>query len=159
MTCSHVLDLVESVAARDLAVDEEIRAHIETCPRCAGALATARRVEAALAAREAPEAPARFTPMVLQRIGREKWHTEQQVDRFFNAAVAAALVLVVGGIAALLNLGGVLGTAAGTLSLLSSVSGQVARDAAPTLNTYIAAAGLLVTALGMWWWAERTLST
>jgi hypothetical protein len=26
------------------------------------------------------------------------------------------------------------------------------------VNTYIAAGGLLASALGMWWWAERRLS-
>jgi hypothetical protein len=33
-----------------------------------------------------------------------------------------------------------------------------AHSAAPSLNTYIAAAALLASALGMWWWADHTLS-
>jgi len=111
MTCATALDLVEAIAAGEVLVDAEMRLHIETCPRCAAALAAARIVESALAAREAPEAPERFVSMVLQRIRREGWQTEQQVDRFFNVAVVAALVLVIGGIAALMNLGGVLAAA------------------------------------------------
>ena len=157
MTCKHALDLVEPIAAGDLAPDESARAHFESCPRCAAALATARRVEAVLASRDAPEAPARFAPSVIQRIRRERWRSEQHVDRLFNVAVVAAFALVGGGILALMNLSGVTATAAGTWTLLASVGGQVARDAAPTLNTYILAACLLMSALGMWWWAERKM--
>jgi hypothetical protein len=30
--------------------------------------------------------------------------------------------------------------------------------AAPVLVTYVSAAGLLMSALVMWWWAERSIS-
>jgi anti-sigma factor RsiW len=158
MTCKHALDLVEAVAAGDLIADPDLRAHFETCPRCAGALASARRLEAMLASREAPDAPARFTAAVLQRIRRERWRSEQQVDRLFNVAIAVALLLIVGGIFALMNLSGVLTGAADTWTAVATLSTQLARDAAPAIDTYIAGVCLLVTALGMWWWAERTLS-
>jgi anti-sigma factor RsiW len=158
MTCKHALDLVEPVAAGDLIADSDLRAHFETCPRCAGALASARRLEAMLASREAPGAPARFTAAVLQRIRRERWRSEQQVDRLFNAAIALALLLIVGGIFALMNLSGVLTGAADTWTAVATLSTQLARDAAPAVDTYIAGVCLLITALAMWWWAERTLS-
>jgi hypothetical protein len=32
---------------------------------------------------------------------------------------------------------------------------RAAIDAAPAIGTYVSAAGLLVSALVMWWWAER----
>jgi anti-sigma factor RsiW len=155
MTCKEALELVEPIAAGDLEPGAAARAHFESCPRCAGALASARRLEAALERREAPDAPPRFTAIVVQRIHRERWRAEQNVDRVFNLALAAALVLVVGGIFAVMNVSGVISAAAGTWALITTVGSQVARDAAPSLNTYIAAACLLVSALGMWWWAER----
>jgi anti-sigma factor RsiW len=158
VTCSHILDLVEAIAAGDIDVDPATTAHLETCPRCASALASARRVEAALAARPAPSAPVRFRSMVLQRIRREQWRAEQHVDRLFNVAVAVAMLLVVGGVAALMNLGGLLSAVSGLLAVFSDVSTEMLRTAAPTVNTYIAAAALLLSALGMWWWADRTLS-
>jgi anti-sigma factor RsiW len=158
MRCDRTLELAEPVAAGDIEVDLELRAHLESCPRCSSALASARRIEAALASRPAPSAPDRFVPAVMQRIRRERWRSEQQVDRLFNVAVAAAIVLIAGGIAALLNVGGVLAGVTGFWDVMSRLSGDVIRQAAPTVNTYIAAAGLLISALGMWWWADRTLS-
>ena len=157
MTCRDFSDLVEAIAAGDEPA-AEVRAHLESCPSCAAALATARRIEAALSRREAPAAPAQFTSMVQQRIRRERWQTEERVDRVFNLAIAAAVILVVGGLAALLNLGGLLSGAARFLTLATTVGGEVARDAAPVISTYLAAAGLLVSALGLWWWADRRLS-
>ena len=158
MTCRDVLDLVEPIAAGDQNVQPSVRAHVESCPRCASALASARRIELALAAHEPPGAPVRFTPTVLARIRRERWRTEQNVDRLFNVAVAAALILVAGGVLALLNLSGVM--AAGRLgwSVLTTITGEAVAHAVPFVATYVAAAGLLASALGMWWWAERRLS-
>lgn len=158
MTCTTALDLVEPIAAGEIEVNASIRAHFESCPRCASALASARRIEAALGADAAPEPPPRFTQAVLSRIRRERWRAEQQVDRLFNAGIAAALVLIVGGAGALLNLRGAMGVAGVGWELLSSLSAQMVVDAVPSLLTYIAAAGLLASALGMWWWAERRLT-
>jgi anti-sigma factor RsiW len=158
MTCKDVIDLVEAIAAGDLEPTAELRGHVETCPGCASALASARRLEAALSARVAPPAPARFALLVLQRVRHERWRAEQQVDRLFNLAMVAALVIVVGGVFALMNVSGVVAAASETVAIIASVRGEVARQAAPSVNTYIAAGGLLASALGMWWWAERRLS-
>ncbi len=62
MTCSQVLELVEAIASGDAAVDDVVRDHLETCPRCASALAAARRLEAMLAARPAPSVGRAFIP-------------------------------------------------------------------------------------------------
>jgi anti-sigma factor RsiW len=158
MTCKEALELVEPIAAADIVVDAEARAHFETCPRCAAALASARRIEMLLAQRPVMPAPARFTAIVMQRLRRERWRSEQHVDLLFNAAIAIGLLLIAGGVFALMNLSGLMAAAAGTWTALASLGQQFARTAGPTLNTYVAAVLLLLSALGMWWWAERNLS-
>jgi anti-sigma factor RsiW len=158
VTCSDALHLVEAIAAGDLEVDETVRTHIETCPRCASELASARRIEVALQARPKPQAPARFTQAVLGRIRQERWQSEERVDRVFNVAIAAAVLLVLGSVLALTNVGAVLGAAGSVWGLLATVGGQAVAAAAPVLLTYVAAAGLLMSALAMWWWADRRLS-
>jgi anti-sigma factor RsiW len=158
VTCTDALHLVEAIAAGDLAVDETLRAHFETCPRCASALASARRLESALQARPKPQAPARFTQTVLGRIRQERWRSEQRVDRVFNVAIVVAVLLVAGGVAALTNVDAMLGAARTLWGLVAAVGGQALQTAAPMLLTYIAAAGLLMSALAMWWWADRRLS-
>jgi anti-sigma factor RsiW len=157
MTCKMALELVEPIASGDLEPDAAARAHFESCPQCASALATARRLEAILAGRAAPAAPERFATSVLQRIRRERWRAEQHVDRLFNVAIAVALLLITGGILALMNMSDLMTAATGTWSTVSRLSGEFARQAAPVMTTYIAAAGLLLSVLLMWWWADRRL--
>jgi anti-sigma factor RsiW len=158
VTCSDAINLVEAIAADDLEVDVSLRSHFETCPRCAAALASARRVEAGLRARPIVEPPAQFTDKVLARIRTDRWQTEERVDRIFNVAIAAAVLLVVGSILAMANVGAVLGAAGSLVGLLASTSGRAVDATAPTFLTYVAAAGLLMSALGMWWWADRRVS-
>ena len=158
LTCNDVLPLVEPMAGGELEVDADARAHFESCPRCASALASARRIEAALASRPSPAAPARFTGAVLQRIRRERWQSEQNVDRLFNIAIVVALLLVGGGLAALFNVDALLAGAAAAWGMLAAVSGEAVTRAVPSLSTYIASAGLFLSALVTWWWAERRLS-
>ena len=158
MTCSDALHLVEAIAAEDLTLDDTVRTHFETCPRCASALASARRIEVALQMRPKPQAPARFTQAVLGRIRQERWQSEQRVDRVFNVAIGMAVLLVAASVLALTNVGAVLGAAGSIWGLLAAVGGQAVAAAAPVLVTYIAAAGLLMSALAMWWWADRRLS-
>jgi anti-sigma factor RsiW len=158
VTCTDALHLVEAIAAGDLAVDDAIRSHFETCPRCSASLASARRIEAALQARPAVQAPPRFTQSVLGRIRHDRWQIEERVDRVFNVAMVAAVILVIGSVLALTNVDGVIGAAGSLWGVLTAVGGQALEAAAPTLLTYIAAGGLLMSALGMWWWAERRLS-
>ena len=155
MTCSDVLNLVEPIAAGDLTPDAATRVHIETCPRCASALATARRIESALASRPAPPAPERFTAGVQYRIRRQRWQAEEHVDRVFNAAMAVAALLVVAGGAFLLNVQAVFGGAAVVASVIRAVGSEAIVSATPWLGTYVAGTALLGSAVAMWWWAER----
>ena len=82
----------------------------------------------------------------------------QQVDRLFNVAIVVALILMAGGAFALMNVSGLMAAAGIAWSVFSGASGQVVHQASTTLGTYVAGAGLLVSALGMWWWAERRLT-
>ena len=93
-----------------------------------------------------------------RRIRRERWRSEQQVDRLFNVASAAAILLVIGGAVAMLNVQSIMTAATGAWSVLSVFNSQVAAQALPVLATYAAAGALLVSVVGMWWWAERRLS-
>ena len=157
MVCRDVLDLIEPIAAGDLRPDADVRAHLETCVACAAALASAQRLESALAAMAFPAAPDAFTSVVLRRIRNDRWQAEQRVDRLFNVAIVAAVLLVVGAIAAMLNVDAMLALSASAWGLLKEGMRSSVRDAAPQVATYVAAAGLLASALGMWWWAERRL--
>jgi anti-sigma factor RsiW len=157
MHCREVLELIEPIAAGDLLPDDEVRAHLQSCPQCAGVLASARRVETLLTGMDIPPAPTAFTSAVLQRIRRDKWRSEQNVDRLFNVSMVAAVLLVAGGLAALLNVDGVLSFSGSVLIFLKDSTRETARTAAPTVATYVAALGLLASALGMWWWADRRL--
>ncbi len=158
MTCRDVLDRVEAVAAGDEPASAEFRAHLEGCIACAAALAEARRIEAMLAARPAPPAPARFTAAVTSHIRQVRWRSEQYVDRMFNIALLLGALTIAAGVLALSNINAVAAAFTGGLAILNRMSGEVVVRAAPMLGTYVGAAGLLATALFVWWWAERRLS-
>ena len=157
MNCPDVLDLVEPIAAGDLVPDDRVRDHLQSCPGCAGALASAQRLEAQLKAMEFPAAPPAFASRVLQRIRRDRWQSEQNVDRLFNVAMVAAVILIAGGVLAMLNLETVITLTGSAWALLKEGSRETARTAAPTVVTYLAAVGLLASALAMWAWAERRM--
>ena len=154
MTCDEVDEIVEAVAAGDLPMDAALTAHLDGCPGCAAALATARRIENYFATRSAVAAPEQFTRAVLQRIRRERWQSEEQVDRLFNFAMVAAGLLLVLGAAVLFNMSVVLHVAATASQLLTVAAEQALRQVAPAIGTYVAATALLASALGMWWWAD-----
>ena len=154
MTCDDVLDLVEPLAGGDLPPTDDLRAHLESCPSCASALATARRIEAFLAARPVVEAPVRFAATVQGRIRRERWVEEQRIDRIFNVAIAAAILLAVGGVFFLLRGAAVLDATGQFVALISALGESEAPASAPSVGTYAAATGLFVSGLAMWWWAE-----
>jgi hypothetical protein len=158
MTCRDVVDLVEVFAAGDLEVGDDMRGHLETCPSCAAALASARRIETMLLARVAVEPPASFATAVLARIRDDRWQLEQRVDRIFNVAIVVSALMIAAGIAALTNVGAVLAASAWALRVIGNVSAGAVEAATPMAPTYAAAAGLLMSALVMWWWAERRLS-
>ena len=156
MSCREIEDLIEGVAAGDIVPDDRFRAHIESCVTCASALASARAIEAALASRPVLAAPARFEAAVAARIRNEHWRAEQQVDRFFNLAVAVGVAAIVVGALALFNLAGVTAAITGAANGLATAVSQPtsAADQPPPLWSYLIACGLLGTSLIVWRWAE-----
>lgn len=156
MTCRDILEQVEAIAAGDQMIEEGTRAHFETCPGCAAALAAARRLEDYLASQPAAAPPAKFTSSVLHRIRRERWQSEQRVDRLFNVAMVFAAAVVLTGAAFLFNISAVLEVAATASQVFSTAGEEMLRRAVPSAGTYIAAMALLMSALGMWWWADLT---
>ena len=158
MDCRDALELVEPIAAGDLEVSPAMRDHVESCPRCAAALATARHLELLLTQRLAPAAPERFGATVAERIRRDRWQTEQRVDRLFNVAIVAAIVLLVSGTLALTNLQAVLTLTSRAAELATLMTSRMTARALPVLPAYLGAAALLASALVTWWWAERRLT-
>jgi anti-sigma factor RsiW len=159
LTCAAVLELIEPIAAGDVEPAPAVRAHLESCPRCAAELASARRLEAVLSRREAPVAPPRFGAAVLARVRRERWQSEQRVDRLFNVAIIVAVLLVVAGLGAILNVDVVVSWAGTTWTYVTEAARRdAARKGPSTVLTYLAAIGFMVSAVAMWWWAERRMS-
>jgi hypothetical protein len=158
MTCREVLDRIEAVAAGDEPATAEFRSHLEGCLVCAGTLAKARRIETMLATRPAPPAPPRFSAAVNSYIRQERWRSEQHVDRVFNVALLLGVAAIAVGVLDLFNIAAMAAAASASLALLNRVTGDIVVRAAPAFATYVGAVGLLVTALFVWWWAERRVS-
>lgn len=155
MFCDEALDLVESIADGELTPEGRVATHLATCPNCAAALESARRVEQALRARPVPRAPARFTARTMTVLRRQRWRSEQFVDVGFNVALGAVALIVVGGVLILLSRAGLISVGNGAFDLMSGGVVKLVRGAAPAVPVYAGAAALLAAALGVWWWAER----
>ena len=158
MFCDQVVELLEPIAAGDLAPDEGVQRHLATCARCAEALAAARRVDQLLRARDVPAAPPQFTSRTLARIRRDRWRREQFFDAGFNVAIAAVLAGVVVGVWMIIDRSGLSAISSDIVDLFSTEVVTVARQMAPSLSLYAGATALIATALAIWWWAERDVT-
>jgi anti-sigma factor RsiW len=155
MFCDEALDAVEAIAAGDLTADGRVASHLATCPNCALALEGARQLEASLRRRAAPAAPAEFTSRTLARIRRARWRSDQFLDVGFNVAIGLIVVSVLAGVWMLLHRTGMVSVSGDAVNVFGSGFVALARRVAPALPLYAGAAALLVSALGIWWWAER----
>ena len=155
MFCDEALDTVEAIAAGDLTADGRVASHLATCPNCALALEGARQLEASLRCRAAPAAPAEFTSRTLARIRRARWRSDQFLDVGFNVAIGLVVVSVLAGVWMLLHRTGLVSVSGDAVNVFGSGFVALARRVAPALPLYAGAAALLVSALGIWWWAER----
>ena len=158
MVCAEVLDVIEPIAAGELAPDDRIAAHLSSCPHCAAALENARRLERILQARPAPLAPAQFTSRTMARVRRARWRTEQVLDLGFNVTIGLVLLAILVGVWLLMHRSGLVAVSNDAVELLGTGLVTLARYVAPTVPLYAGATALLATALGIWWWAERELT-
>jgi len=155
MFCDEALDAIEPIAAGELTPDGRIADHLATCPNCAAALETARRLERMLQARPAPRPAPQFTSRTLARVRRARWRSEQFLDVGFNVAIVAIVAAVVGGIWMLLHRSGLAAVSSDAVDLFGSGMMTLVHRVAPSVPIYAGAMAVLATALGLWWWAER----
>jgi anti-sigma factor RsiW len=155
MTCDDVLNAVELIAAGELNEDAQMASHLATCPSCASALEAARRLDALLRERPVPMPPAQFTAKTMTRIRRARWRNEQMIDWIFNAALALVALAIVGGMWLVMSRSGFTFVGNDALQLFAAGMRTFIQRVSPSLPVYALATVLLVTALGIWWWAER----
>jgi hypothetical protein len=91
---------------------------------------------------------------VQHRIRRLHWQVEQRVDRLFNAAMALAACLVLGGIAAMFNVDLLLAGAGALADVVALAAAEAFERAAPSAATYLAAMVMVASAAAMRWWME-----
>jgi anti-sigma factor RsiW len=152
--CAALADAIEPIAAGELTPDAAAAEHISTCASCGAALALARRLDQLLRDQPAPVPPPTFTARTMRLIQKAGWRREQVVDWIFNSALIAAALLVATGILIALQRAGMPSVSHDALEAFSNGMTAVAQRAAPSLPLYAGATGLLVVALGLWWWAS-----
>jgi predicted anti-sigma-YlaC factor YlaD len=158
MFCDEALDAVEPIAAGELTPDGRIADHLATCPNCAAALDSAKRLESLLRARAVPQPTPQFTTRTIARVRRARWRSEQFLDVGFNVAIGAIVLAVVGGIWMVLHRTGLATVSGDAVDLFGSGVMTMVRRIAPSLPLYGAASAVLATALVLWWWAERDVT-
>jgi anti-sigma factor RsiW len=155
MDCLEVDELIEPIASGDLEPDAEVGAHLATCVGCASALAAARQIETLLRRQATAEPSAAFTTTLMARLRRERWRSEQYLDVAFNVAVALALLVGVGGLWMVLSASGLAALSAEMMRSFVESTGTVLATSGPRLAVYSLAAGVFVSGLAVWWWAEH----
>jgi roadblock/LC7 domain-containing protein len=158
MYCDEALDAVEAVAAGEVTPDGRLADHYATCPDCSTALASARELERLLHVRPAPKPSTQFTARTMTRVRRARWKSEQVLDVGFNVAIAVVVLAIAAGVWMLVDRTGVTSVSSEALDMMGRGFVSFAQRVAPSVPVYAGATALLVTALGIWWWAERDAS-
>jgi anti-sigma factor RsiW len=153
-TCASLADVIDAIADGDVTPDVETAAHLSACASCQATVERARRLDRLLRAREAPMPPPQFTARTMQRIRRAGWRREQIVDWVFNAALIAAALLLASGLWIALQQMGLSVRGHDVLDIFTASAAAAAQRITPSLPLYAGATGLLVVALGLWWWAS-----
>jgi anti-sigma factor RsiW len=152
--CEHLEPLIEAIADGSHQPNAEQAEHLASCPRCPVRLASARAIEDLLRIRSVELPPANFTAAVLARVGRERWQAERVIDIGFNLAIAAGVMVIVAGGAGLAWSLGLLTITIDFDAIWRALGTDVTGRVLTQVQTFIMAAGLLTTALVLWWWAE-----
>ena len=155
MTCDDVQNVIEIIASGEMTPDTQMASHLATCRSCASALEAAQRIDALLRQRPVPPPPAQFTARTMAGIRRARWRNEQMIDWGFNAALALVGVAVATVIWIVVSRSGFTFFGNDTLELFGAGMRTFVQRVSPSLPVYALASVLLVTALGIWWWAER----
>ncbi|MEO8256166.1 MAG: hypothetical protein ABI868_02360 [Acidobacteriota bacterium] len=155
MFCDETLDAIEAIAAGELRPEGRVALHLGTCHHCAAALDSARRLDRMLAARPVPRPSQQFTIRTMTRIRRARWRSDQFLDVGFNVAIALIVLGISGAGWLIFDRSGLIAVTGDLIDLIESGGMALAQRIAPSVPVYAAAAALVVTALGIWWWAER----
>ena len=155
MFCDETLDAVEAIAAGEVTPAGRIAQHLASCRQCAAALESARRIETMLRARPVPRPPQQFTIRTMARIRRARWRSDQFLDAGFNVAVALVTLGFIATVWLLVDRSGVTAVSSDLLTLIEGGAVTLAHRIAPAISLYLAAAALVLSALTIWWWAER----
>lgn len=155
MTCRDVRPVIESLASGEQSPTAPVAAHLAECRACSDALSLAARIDQFLASPPETDVPLNFASSVLRRVRRDWWRTEQHLDRWFNVMVGCGLLLVSAGVWMLINLSGLTALTFDASGLLVSGLRALTARVVPALPIYGTAAAILVSAFGLWWWAER----
>lgn len=154
MRCDDIDPQIEGFADGTSELDADARSHLQSCARCAAALAHARAIHELLASREAPVPSPSFTAGVMARVGRDRWQTERVIDLGFNLALAAGVMFILVGGAGLAWSLGFLTITIDVDAILQAAGNELAGRVVSQVQTIGMAAALLTMALGLWWWAE-----
>lgn len=154
MGCDDIEPRIEGFADGTSELDAGARAHVQSCARCAAALAHARAIHELLVSREAPVPSASFTTGVMARVGRDRWQVERVIDLGFNLALAAGVMFILVGGAGLAWSLGFLTISIDVDALLQAAGTELTGRVVSQVQTVGMAAALLTMALGLWWWAE-----
>jgi anti-sigma factor RsiW len=152
--CEEFEPLIEAIADGSHQPDAAQAEHLASCARCPVRLASARAIEDLLRIRSVDLPSANFTAAVLARVGHERWQTERAIDLGFNLAIAAGLMVIIAGGAGLAWSLGLLTIAIDVDALWQALGADVTGRVLTQVQTFVMAAGLLTTALVLWWWAE-----
>jgi hypothetical protein len=153
MVCERDLPM-DAIVDGSYEPDAGERAHLDGCEVCRGRLAVSRSIEDWLQRRETPVVPQSFTAGVMARISKEAWRTERVIDLGFNVAVAAGLILIIGGAAGVAWSFGLF-TLSIDADLLEAATRAIVDDRlASNAQTVAMGTVLLAMTLGFWWWVE-----
>jgi predicted anti-sigma-YlaC factor YlaD len=155
MFCDEALDAIEPIAAGELKPEGRVAEHLTSCPNCAAALARARELERMLEARPLPKPPSNFTSRTMARVRRARWRSDQFLDLGFNLALGLLALAIVAVVLLLMRRTGLGAIGTDVVGIFSSGFVALAERVSPSVPLYAGATALLVSALAIWWWAER----